>query len=217
VAQGKQAGQAFLEDFYRAYWQPVFAYFHFHGHPPDRAEDLMQGFFADKAMSPGFFERIDREQGLRPYLLTALRHYHIDALRQRASRDRRRREFIDQTRIDSICSADHPSPEEAFDREWVAAILQRALVITQSHFFEVKKAHWILFEAAKHLTLGTSSRGPTQRQRAGELGIKNPGSAVQVVWEYLTTTGLREAVRDTLADGADLEAELRHIRSMLGS
>src|SRR5438445_13215159 len=79
LAAGRQtpgAGRrAALEELARAYWPPLYAYLRRDGHPPERAEDLVQGFFA-RLIEKNDLRGVDRDKGrFRSFVLAALKHF----------------------------------------------------------------------------------------------------------------------------------------------
>ena len=71
-AQGESpAAQEALEKLCRTYWRPIFAFLRRQGIPPDEAEDITQGFFA-QLLERRNFSAVRKEKGrLRSFLLGA--------------------------------------------------------------------------------------------------------------------------------------------------
>jgi RNA polymerase sigma factor (sigma-70 family) len=117
-----------------AYWKPAYKYARLRfSLPPDAAEDLTQGFFAE-ALQKSFFERFDPERArFRTYLRTCLDGY---ASKARAAAMARKRggsavhlplDFAAAERELARQAGDASDPEAYFQREWMRALFERAL------------------------------------------------------------------------------------------
>src|SRR5438046_3050680 len=75
-AQGESpAAQVALEKLCRTYWRPIFAFLRRQGRPPEEAEDITQGFFA-QLLERRKFSAIRKEKGrLRSFLLGAMKSF----------------------------------------------------------------------------------------------------------------------------------------------
>src|SRR3954471_19431791 len=68
------AGAA-LAELCRTYWYPLYAFARRKGYVPERAEDITQGFFADK-LEHDFRRNVDPERGrFRTFLLASFENY----------------------------------------------------------------------------------------------------------------------------------------------
>src|SRR5262245_8817973 len=73
----EESGRA-LERLCQTYWTPVYAFIRRHGHSPDQAQDLCQGFFA-LLLEKNYLVAADKERGkFRSFLLTAVKHFLAD-------------------------------------------------------------------------------------------------------------------------------------------
>jgi RNA polymerase sigma-70 factor (ECF subfamily) len=97
-----------------------------------RADDLLQGFLADKVLEQRLIGAADASRGrFRTFLLAALDRYVIDEHRYRAARKRAPRgevADIDDHR-ETVPSRDgaHESPTRAFDLAWAREVLGEVL------------------------------------------------------------------------------------------
>src|SRR5206468_4743141 len=75
-AQGESpAAQEALEKLCRTYWRPIFAFLRRQGRPPEEAEDITQGFFA-QLLERRSLDAVRKEKGrLRSFLLGALKYF----------------------------------------------------------------------------------------------------------------------------------------------
>lgn len=124
---------AALDQLCRAYWEPVYAYLRQSGRGHAEMQDLTQDFLG-VVLRQRLLERADPAAGrLRSWLLAALRHFLANT-RRRESRQKRgagvRVLPLDHRDVlPEIAGALAPglSPDEAFDRAWLAVLLRRVL------------------------------------------------------------------------------------------
>ncbi len=129
-----QGGEDALESLCRAYWFPLYAYVRRRGYGKEDAEDLTQGFFTD-LLRRRDFARVDAESGrFRAFLLASLKHF-LSNERDKAQRLKRGGGIIhfplDWQDADvrfEIADSGTAGPDEAFDREWAVALLERVIV-----------------------------------------------------------------------------------------
>ena len=210
--------QSALADLCRAYWLPLFVYVRRHGHSAHDAEDLTQGFFAD-LLSRGAVKRADRARGrFRTFLLAALTNYLHNA------HDHAQAEFrggkVEKLSIDSAEAAamlalvgdDRLSPDEAFDRSWAIALLDRARNRLRAEQERLGKGRWF---ARVWPHLQTRADAGLQGELAAEFGMTR--NAVAVAMHRLASR-YRELVRAEIAETVGSPEELRaEQRELLGS
>jgi RNA polymerase sigma factor (sigma-70 family) len=126
--EGEAARRAALEQLMGAYWRPLYLYLRSRGLSPDRAEDTVQGLFA-QLLERDFPARADPQKGrFRTYLKAAADHHllHVIEKEQAAKRGGGARlvalETLDLER--ELAAA----PVAAdFDRAWARDVMGRAL------------------------------------------------------------------------------------------
>ena len=200
----------------RAYWQPLYAFLRRRGADHHSASDDIQGFFAHM-LSRDFFQRIERGDGLfRSFLLTALQRWRID--QHRAATAQKRGHGIAPLSLAELEAAGAMplaadiTPEEAFDRRWARAVYDNAL--TTLH--ERLKARG---REAKFLQLRgilTGQNTAKYLEIATALGISE-GAVKQAALEMRREFGtvLRDEIRRTVADEAQVDGEIRYPLGLL--
>jgi len=203
-----------------AYWYPVYAFIRRQGYSAADAEDLTQGYFT-RFIEKQFVKDLKPEAGrFRAFVLASVRHFLSN------ERDRDRAQKRGGGRPPS--SLDGPTaeeryalepvnpvtPESIFERAWASAVVDRALARLAN---EVARAEGIeRFDQLKaHLT--GEDEPSTYRDLAAEWGVGE--SAVRVSVHRLRKRFgrlLREEVAATVADPADVDAELRYLLEVLG-
>jgi RNA polymerase sigma-70 factor (ECF subfamily) len=205
-----------LERLCATYWPPLYAYVRMRGHATTEAEDLVQGFFARFLAKDDPFTTVDRRRGrLRSYLLGALNHYLADE-RDRARAAKRGGGDsdipidLDFGRIErdwGLRETRESDPEQAYDRKWALALLDRVLRRLREEYEEVGQAE--RFDVLVPFVDG--GREPRSHREVGDrLGIREGTARVAV---HRLRKRYRELVREeiasTLVDESDVDDELR--------
>ena len=212
-------GHRAMEALCRAYWVPLYAYLRRRGHSPHDAEDNLQAFLADM-ISRRALNRADRSRGrFRTFILSALNN----ALHNAHDRDTaiRRGGGVQRIPIDSVAAAEAvaslsctaATPDEAFDRDWALAILDRAL--RQLRAEQARSGKERLFDRLK-FTLQQRAQSGEYEAIAAEFGMSR--NAVAITAHRLSTRlrGLVQAEVYSTVDGkADAADELRMIVGLL--
>ncbi len=203
---------AALESLCSAYWFPLYAYVRRHGFPKEDAEDLTQAFFA-KLLERRDFAALKQENGrFRAFLLAALKNFLANE-RDRAGRFKRGGNIthlpLDWQSADTqfrIADGKQIPPDEAFDREWALALLERVIVRLRDDWAAEGKGE--RFEQLKGFL--TSGKGEIPyADTAARTGMEE--SALRVAVHRLRKSYramLREEVAGTLSDPAMVEEEL---------
>lgn len=214
-AAGQDASPAVdeaLETLCAAYWFPLYAYVRRHGFSKEDAEDLTQAFFA-KLLERRDFAGLKQENGrFRAFLLAALKNFLANE-RDRAGRLKRGGNIthfsLDWQSADTqflIADNTGPSPDQAFDREWAVALLERVIVKLREECVVEGKGE--RFEQLKGFLTSSKDAIP-YAEKARETGMDE--SALRVAVHRLRKRYrelLRYEVGHTLSDPAMVEEEL---------
>jgi len=164
----------------------------------------------------------DPERGrFRSYLLGAVKHFLAD-IRKHEHRQKRG-SGIEPGSLDAATEDGAPeiqvadpidrSPDSWFDRQWAMTVMEQALITVQNEFETAGKSEQ--FEKLKPWLVGDTSR-LSQVEVARQLGWSE--SAVKVGVHRLRKR-FREVVRDeirqTVAEGIDVDGELRYLVEVL--
>ena len=209
---------AALETICRAYWYPLYAYVRRAGQSPPDAQDITQEFFC-RLLEKRWLDSADRQKGkLRTFLVVALKHFMSNEQR-RASAQRRgggqAHALFDTAFAESRYAADSHSlaPDETFDQQWALTLLNLTVNRLRDEFSVAGKPED--FEILKSCL--TADRGSIDYAAVAEqLGMKE--GAARVAAHRLRKRFreiYREEISQTLADGSDLDTELRHLAAAL--
>jgi len=206
---------AALDALCRAYWFPLYAYVRRCGQSPHDAQDLTQEFFC-RLLEKRWLDSADREKGrLRTFLMVALKHFMAKEWR-RASAQRRGGGQphlpLDTAFAESRYAADTSAAlaaDEVFDRQWALTLLALTVDRLRAEFAAAGKPED--FETLKGC-LVAGRGGIDYAALAERLGISEGAARVAV---HRLRKRFREVYREeiaqTLADGTDVEGELRHL------
>jgi RNA polymerase sigma-70 factor (ECF subfamily) len=184
----------------------------------DRADDLLQGFMADKVLEQDLIRQADRSRGrFRTFLMTALNRYAISRVRGETAKKRSPggRAVAD---ADAALAA-YPSPPmpDGFDVAWARQVLSLALEQMRGECDAGGRADvWGVFEARV--------LEPMLRERApvplGEL-VRRFGVTAERASNLLATAkrmfarNLRRVVGEYADGDDDIEDEIRCLRAIL--
>lgn len=219
AARDDAAGRGALADLCRAYWLPLYVYVRRRGYSSHDAEDLTQGFFAD-LLGRDAVKRADPARGrFRTFLLTSLSNYLHNA-HDHAQAARRGGAF-EKISIDALEADDALAqlkdttltPDQAFDRSWTLALLDRAMKRLAAEQAKAGKERW--FERVRPC-LQTRADPGLQDAIGAEFGLTRNAVAVAI---HRLASRYRELVRaeiaETVSGPEELAQEQRDLLSSL--
>lgn len=219
-ANSSQASES-LEKLCRAYWPPLYSYVRHQGHGPEEAQDLTQAFFA-KLLQKNFWARADPQKGrFRSFLLTALRHFLAD--QRDRGRTAKRGGGLSFISLDEQASEErfieglsqNLSGEQQFDRQWAATVLEQARTKLRQECVASGKS--ALYDRIS-LVEGQPECAVPQAVIAQELGM-SVSAVKSAVLRLRARYGelVRQEVAHTVSSPAEIEAEIRHLLSVIGA
>ena len=219
-AQGESpAAHEALEKLCRTYWRPIFAFLRRQGIPPEEAEDITQGFFA-QLLERRKFSAIRREKGrLRSFLLGALKYFVADEQRRAIATKRgkgQRLISLDELRGEEQIEmepADPVTAEMIYERRWALTVLECVLSRLKDEYRAADNA--ALFDSLKQL-LPDEPGSPSQAEIAARLGMTE-NAVRQAFYRFRQRyqSILREEIAHTVATPGDIEDELRHLIAVI--
>jgi RNA polymerase sigma factor (sigma-70 family) len=217
ATEGPQA-QAALDELYRLYAYPVYAFIrrHWRGYGPHDAQDHTQGFFVH-LLQKATLGQADPQRGrFRSFLLRSLEHYlaHEAEKAEAGKRDRRKTVSYDATQEEDGYEAEAPglTPRELYDKAWAVALDKGARRRLRQEMEAENKGG--LFDALQSFLFG---EGDAPYQEVAErLGL-NLGTLKTHINRLRRRRGelLREEVARTVEKPEDLEEELRYVMRQL--
>jgi|SRR5215471_5030853 len=203
------------------YWYPLYAYLRRRGYSRDQAEDLTQEFFA-RLLEKRYIEHADRNKGrFRTFLLTSLTYFLCDevdrsqALKRGGSRAPLPFEIRNGEEIYQREPSHNETPERIFERGWALALLERVLARLRNEF--AAGGEPAQFERLKDYLLGQRAELP---YAALARELRTTEGALKVAVHRLKKryrAALRAEIAETVADPAEIEAEIRYLADVLAA
>ena len=208
-----------LETLCRAYWYPLYAYTRRAGHAAEDAKDLTQAFFA-AMLEKDWLHTATPERGrFRSFLLTMLKRFLINEWHKAASL--KRGGHLTHLPLDAqdaerrFDTEPEMAPDATFERRWAMTLLDQTLTMIEEEFTVAGKRE--AFQAMKHCL--TLDRDHIPYSELAEQTGMNEGTARVAVHRLRKRFRevFRESIAATLAEGEDVEAEIRHVVAVLGA
>jgi RNA polymerase sigma-70 factor (ECF subfamily) len=210
-----------LEELCRDYWFPLYAFVRRKGYDSETACDRVQDTFAE-LLQRDDFRGLDPQRGrFRSFLVACCAHQlarHND--RERAVKRGGGRPLIP---IDALAAESRLggepghdlTPERLYERRWALTLLDRVLARLDAEL--VRSDRRALYERLRPSLLGQDD-GPSYRTIADDLELTE--GAVKMAAHRLRARYrelLREEIARTIADPAEIDAEIRDLLSAVGS
>jgi len=130
-AEGAAEARAALEELYRFYCYPVYAFIRRRGHSRQDAQDLTQDFFFVHLLEKGTLGRADPKRGrFRSFLLGVLEHFLADAAKRAGAAKRGggcQWVFLDDDSAEDryrLAAPEGLTAEKLFDAQWAGALVE---------------------------------------------------------------------------------------------
>ncbi len=201
------------------YWPVLHAFVRRRGFPPQDAEDLTQEFFA-RLLQHNWVARADARKGrFRTFLLTALNRFLAGQWDK--ARAQKRGGGRPPMPLDSGAGGpgDPADPAGAlaadliYDRDWALALLERTLARLRAEFAQAGKAREFA-QLKPFLTVARMEISYAQAAAAAGLSEGAARVAVHRLRKRYREV-FREEIARTVADPAEVDAELRHLIAVL--
>lgn len=199
---------------------------------PDQADDVLQGFVADKVVERDLIAGADRAKGkFRTFLLTALEHYHISQVRKQTARKRApdggQIVPLDPGSADDAGGANQahdpaapgPGPDHAYDVAWAREVIAEATRRTQAECESGGRPElWGLLQG-RILAPATDGAEPAgYEELITRFGLKSPlqVSNLLVTARRMFARNLKAVVAEYAGDAEEVEEEIRDLKAILG-
>lgn len=221
-AGGGEAGEArvALDELLRRYFRPLRAYLlHCRSLPEDEAEDLIQGFIADRILEQELIAVADPQRGkFRTFLLCALDRYVVDRLRYQGRLKRQASGTVLTIEQAGDVAGRDGDPRAVFEVEWAREVLGRALrAMRRQCEAGGREDLWLIFEGR---VLGPTLAGQPPvpysqlAQRAGR-SAPEQGPNLLVTAKRMFQRSLREVIGEYAADEAEVDEEIADLERIL--
>jgi RNA polymerase sigma-70 factor (ECF subfamily) len=185
------------------------------------ADDLLQGFVADKVIQGGVLARADRRRGrFRTFLLSALTNYTISELRR--GQAKKRAPMGASSSLDDLIEqgAEFPALETAhpFDVAFAQQVIAEAMRrMEQQCRAGNREDIWGVFVARLLNPIFGSAPAADYQALIERFGFQSPGHAANVLItaKRMFARVLRGVVGEYVGDPAEVEPEVRELRAVL--
>ena len=218
AAQKGTDPHAALDTLCRTYWPALYAYARRQGYTPHDAEDATQGFFA-RLLEKDYLQAVQRERGpFRAFLQMAFKRF-LSKERDKAQALQRRGNAthlsLDFSIAEFACAEDAPqlAADDVFERRWAMTVLDSAMRALREEYRRAGKERE--FEILKSV-LDTPKEGAGYAELGAALNVSE--GAARVAAHRLRKRFrelFRNEVAQTVADGEEVETEMRHLIAVL--
>ena len=171
-----------------------------------RADDLLQGFLADKVLQQDLIAQADRERGkFRSFLLTGLKRFVIDEFRRETAQQRSpggaMRDIDDYAaQIESA-----PEPSDIFDRIWAQEVLGEVMRRMRDELSD-QLPTWVIFESRVLLPITDGAVAPSHDDLAKRFDLPSASHASNLLGTAKRT--FRRIFRGVVAEYTSEESEI---------
>jgi RNA polymerase sigma factor (sigma-70 family) len=208
-----------LETLCRTYWYPLYAFVRRMGRSPEDAEDLVQSFFA-ACLEKHYLAVADQSRGrFRSFLLIALKrflaneHDKVRSLKRGGGQVLIELDSLSAEQRYALEPADRLSADKLFERRWALTLLEQVVGRLQAEQDAAGRGE--IFDHLKEF-LTSGGRGTRYEAVAQRLGLSE--SAIKVAIHRLRQRYrelLMEEIAHTVSNAGEIEAERRHLLSVL--
>ena len=212
------AGEA-LAQLCSTYWFPLYVFIRREGHTPEDAQDLTQEFFA-LFLARDDLRAVSSDKGkFRSFLLASVKHFLANAWDHAHAAKRGGQRFLvpwNDELAESHYSTAVPvnlSSEEAYERQWTLALLDRVLVRLRDEYTAAGKG--ALFAAIQGYL--SANQSPGSYGEVAERSGLSEGAVRVAVHRLRRRYGqmLRAEIAPTVASPEEIDAELRHLLAII--
>ena len=190
------------------------------GMKAEHAEDILQGFIADKVIEKNLLAEANRKKGkFRTFLLTALDRYALNQLRNETAKKRRPRELLS---LDAEGAEALTVPAKAaadpFNELWARDVIAETLQRTEAECTRSgKRRAWGVFQA-RVLSPLLEGKAPMPYDRIIEtFGFTSPVQAANALTtaKRMFARNMRSVIAVYVTDEKGIAAEIAELREIL--
>ncbi len=189
---------------------------------PDRADDLIHSFIAEKILEGELLGRADRDRGkFRTFLLTALDRYTISQFRkeQAARRSPGEGAMMALDEVADWVEDDAATPRtSAYDLAWIREIIHETLRrVERECTGSGRESYWRIFEARVANPILHGAAPEPYDRIVGRLGFPTPmqASNALITVKRMFERQFRAVIREYVGDEKEVEEEIRELNAIL--
>jgi hypothetical protein len=187
---------------------------------PDRADDLLQEFIAEKILEKDMLAQADRQLGrFRTLLLTALDRFVLNRIR--AEKTKKRAPSVGAYTTGDDWAELLPCPcgaADTFDVAWARGVILQAIDQMRAECVQSGRMDvWGVFECRVLDPILRDAKPLDYRQLTERFGFRSPGEAsnVLVTGKRMYVRALRGVIGQYAGDGGEIEAEIADLHTIL--
>jgi RNA polymerase sigma-70 factor (ECF subfamily) len=180
---------------------------------PEDAEDLVQGFIANKMIADRLVSHANQTRGrFRSFLLKALEHYRISQVRQAMAKKRRPDGGVMGLADHAAAQASEAGASAAFDTAWARGLIQRCLDRFEAECAAPgEERYWEVFDLRVLRPAMTGERPVDYATVVERLAFASPREASNALITAKRRFGrlIRDEVSRYVRDERELDDEVR--------
>ena len=187
--------------------------------PPDRADDLLQGFVADKIIEQNLLDHAQEGRGkFRSFLLVTLNNYLISQHRSESAAKRSPTAGIaDLGELAQQVAGGH-DPAHSFNVAWAREVIAEALRRMQSECAQSKRGDlWTIFQGRVVRPAFEGEEPVGYEKLVSELGLAAPLEACRLLTtaKRMFSRNLRAVASEYAGNDGDTDAEIDDLRQIV--
>jgi DNA-directed RNA polymerase specialized sigma24 family protein len=221
AGQNSALGAQALEKLCSTYWYPIYAFIRREGCSPHDSQDLTQGFFAWLLQSD-HLRTADPQLGkFRAFILARVKNYLSDQRKKAHALKRGGGQPI--ISLDAVAAEERyglepatgVTPEVLFERHWALTVMERTAARLRQEYIDADRAE--LFQELRHFQAGEEApcSGAAVAQRLGLSEAAAKAAIFRMRRQHRNL--LRKEIAQTVGTLADVDDEIRHLITVLGS
>ncbi len=217
---GQTGAESQMSEFLARYRPALLAFLQSQAMFRQDAEDIVQGYIADKLLQDRLLREADALRGrLRNFLMRSLQNYALNTLR--AARAAHRRPVQGLVSLDEV-GVDAAAMNQAqtrFEVEWARTVLAETLRRTQEEAEQKKMPEvWAVLRRRIIEPLIHQRPTPPYAELVEELGITSPAEASNKLMtaKRMFSRNLRRIVSEYVSSPDQIEQELHDLQTALG-
>ncbi|HZU96920.1 MAG TPA: sigma-70 family RNA polymerase sigma factor [Planctomycetota bacterium] len=212
-ARGEGVARASLEELASLYWRPIYWFIRARWRRSDEdAKDLTQEFFIVLLERDTLRQLRSEKIRFRAFLRACLENFLLSERRDRKRIKRGgKATIVPLEEVELAPPSPALTPEEVFDRAWAHSVLEDSVAsLREIYVTSGRELWWRLFEAYHLSATETSYEACAAAHGVAVHDVHNRLRHARRLLQGL----VRERVRDTLDDPADLESELAFLERL---
>jgi RNA polymerase sigma-70 factor (ECF subfamily) len=180
-----------------------------------RAEDLLQGFLAEKVLEKNLIALADPARGkFRTFLLRSLERFVIDTIRYDSAQTRAPAKKLLDIEGQAGQLTTRQTPSHAFDRAWAGQVLAEVTRRLRDECHATTRPHlWEIFEARMLMPITDGSEPTAHEELSRRHGLESATQSANALGsaKRMFTKHFRAVVSEYSEGESEIDAEIREL------